>query len=261
MVVVRSISATNKNKFARVAVFVYGVFCYVIFLLTFIYMTGFVGNFGVPKSIDSAPIISIEWALLANIGSIGLFGLQHSTMARSNFKTWWTKIVPQQIERSTYVLCSSLCLMALFYFWQPLGIVIWKIETPIFRYLLFAVCGFGWLLVLASTFLINHFDLFGLRQVYLYLRGKEYTPLKFATPGFYQNVRHPLYLGFIIAFWSSPTMTLAHFVFALITAVYILGAIQLEERDLVKVHGKAYTDYCDRTPMLLPLHRHKPSSE
>jgi methanethiol S-methyltransferase len=259
--VTQFISATNKNKFARVATFVYGVVCYAIFLLTFLYMTGFVGNFGVPKSIDSAPIIPIERALLANIGLIGLFGLQHSTMARSNFKTWWMKIVPQPIERSTYVLCSSLCLMALFYFWQPLGIVIWNVETPIFRYILFALCGFGWLLVLMSTFLINHFDLFGLRQVYLYLRGKDYIPLKFTTPSLYNYVRHPLYVGWFFAFWATPTMSLAHLVFAVITAAYILVGIQLEERDLVKVHGKAYTDYRDRTPMLLPLRRHKPSSE
>lgn len=253
----QSIQTTNKSNAARVAAFIYGIACYAIFLVTFLYAIGFVGNFGVPKSIDSAPIVPLGQAFLVNVGLLGLFGLQHSAMARQEFKIWWTTIVPQSVERSTYVLFSSLCLITLFYFWQPLGITIWNVENPIFRNLLYVCFGFGWLLVLVTTFLINHFDLFGLRQVYLYLRGKDYTPLSFVTPGPYNHVRHPLYVGWFFAFWSTPTMTVAHLVFAVVTTVYILVAIQLEERDLVKIHGQAYADYRDRVPMLIPLGRRK----
>jgi methanethiol S-methyltransferase len=253
--VTQSVQATNKNKIARVAAFVYGVVCYAIFFATFLYAIGFIGNFVVPKSIDSAPIVPLGQALLVNIGLLGLFGIQHSAMARQEFKTWWTSIVPKPVERSTYVLFSSLCLITLFYFWQPLGVTIWNVESPILQNLIHASFGFGWLLVLVSTFLINHFDLFGLRQVYVYLRGKDYTSLKFVTPGPYKYVRHPLYVGWLFAFWSTPTMTVAHLVFAVVTTAYILVAIQLEERDLVKVHGKAYADYRRRVPMLIPFSR------
>lgn len=253
----QSIQEINQNKTARIAAFVYGVVCYVIFFVTFLYAIGFIGNFVVPKSIDSAPVLPLAQALLVNVGLLGLFGLQHSAMARQEFKDWWTTIVPKPVERSTYVLFSSLCLITLFYFWQPLGMTIWQVENPIFQALLYAAFGFGWLLVLASTFLINHFDLFGLRQVYLYLRGKDYTVLKFVTPGPYNYVRHPLYVGWLFAFWATPTMTLAHLVFAVITTVYILVAIQLEERDLVNVHGKSYVDYRRRVPMLIPFSRRK----
>jgi methanethiol S-methyltransferase len=247
----------TTSRIARAIGFVYGIACYAIFFVTFLYAIGFVGNFVVPKSIDSAPIIPLGQALLVNVGLLGFFGLQHSAMARQEFKTWWTTIVPEPVERSTYVLFSSLCLIVLFYFWQPLGFTIWNLDNPIFRNLLYAGFGFGWLLVLVSTFLINHFDLFGLRQVYLYLRGKDCNPLSFVTPGPYNYVRHPLYVGWFFAFWSTPTMTVAHLVFALITTAYILVAIQLEERDLVKIHGEAYVDYRRRVPMLIPFSRHK----
>ena len=247
----------NPNKAARVAAFIYGIACYVISLATLSYAIGFIGNFLVPKSIDSAPIIPLGQALLVNVGLLGFFGLQHSGMARQEFKTRWVKIVPQPIERSTYILFSSLCLITLFYFWQPLGITLWNVETPIFRTLLYVAFGFGWLLVLASTVLINHFDLFGLRQVYLYLRGKEYTPLNFVTPSLYNYVRHPLYVGLILGFWSTPTMTIAHLVFAVVTTLYILIGIQLEERDLINLHGEAYLDYRHRIPMLIPFSRRK----
>ncbi|HEY9659539.1 MAG TPA: isoprenylcysteine carboxylmethyltransferase family protein [Allocoleopsis sp.] len=253
----QSISEINQNKTARIAAFVYGVVCYVVFFVTFLYALGFVGNFVVPKSIDSAPVMPLAQALLVNVGLLGLFGLQHSAMARQEFKTWWTTIVPKPVERSTYVLFSSLCLITLFYFWQPLGITIWQVENPVFQNLLYTAFGFGWLLVLVSTFLINHFDLFGLRQVYLYLRGKDYTTLKFVTPGPYNYVRHPLYVGWLFAFWATPTMTLAHLVFAVITTAYILVAIQLEERDLVNIHGKSYVEYRRRVPMLIPFSRRR----
>jgi methanethiol S-methyltransferase len=252
----RSIQLTKSNL-SRMAIFVYGIVCYAIFFITFLYAIGFVGNFGVPKSIDSAPILPLGQALLVNIGLLGLFGLQHSGMARQEFKAMWTKLVPEPAERSTYVLFSSLCLITLFYFWQPLGFAIWIVDNPISRNLLYAGFGLGWLLVLGSTFLINHFDLFGLRQIYLYLQGKDYTPLKFGTPGLYNYVRHPLYVGWLFAFWSTPTMTAAHLVFAVITTVYILAAIQLEERDLIKAHGKTYLDYRDRVPMLIPFSHRK----
>jgi methanethiol S-methyltransferase len=253
----QSMPATHQSKVARIAAFVYGIVCYGIFLVTFLYAIGFVGNFVVPKSIDSAPIIPLGQALFVNVGLLGLFGVQHSLMARPAFKAWWTTFVPKVIERSTYVLFSSLCLIVLFYFWQPLGGTIWQVTNPIVQVGLHGLFGLGWLIVLVSTFLINHFDLFGLRQVYVYLRGQAYTPLEFATPGAYQYVRHPLYVGWFLAFWSTPTMTVAHLVFAVVTAAYILVAIQLEERDLIAVYGNAYVEYRDRVPMLIPFRRPK----
>jgi protein-S-isoprenylcysteine O-methyltransferase Ste14 len=236
----------------RIIVFTYGVTCYLIFLSTFLYAIGFVGNFLVPKSLDSAPETTFGQALLINVGLLGLFALQHSIMARPAFKRWWTKFVPPPVERSTYVLFSSLALLLLFWQWQPMGGTIWHIEHLTGRQLLYGLFTFGWLLVLVSTFLINHFDLFGLRQVYLYLRGKEYTSLKFATPWPYKVVRHPLYVGWFFAFWATPTMTVAHLVFALLTTAYILIAIHLEERDLVTAHGEAYAEYRRHVPMLVP---------
>ncbi|WP_017302039.1 methanethiol S-methyltransferase [Nodosilinea nodulosa] len=253
----QSVQTPNQNNIARVAAFIYGIVCYAIFFVTFLYAVGFIGNFAVPKSIDSASIIPLRQALLVNVGLLGFFGLQHSSMARQEFKAWWTRFVPTSIERSTYVLFSSLCLVMLFYFWQPLGITIWNVENPIVRNLFYACFGFGWLLVLLSTFLIHHFDLFGLRQVYLYLQGKDYTALKFSTPVLYNHVRHPLYVGWLLAFWSTPTMTVAHLVFAIVTTTYILVAIQLEERDLISFHGEAYLDYRRRVPMLIPFSRRR----
>lgn len=174
-------------------------------------------------------------------------------MARKSFKTWWSKFIPKPIERSTYVLFSSLCLIALFYFWQPIGGTIWNVKNPIEVTMLHVLFAVGWLLVLGSTFLINHFDLFGLRQVWLYLRGQEYTQIPFAIPSLYQYVRHPLYVGLLFAFWSTPTMTVTHLVFAVLTTAYILIGIQFEERDLVSVYGKAYADYRRQVPMLVPF--------
>jgi protein-S-isoprenylcysteine O-methyltransferase Ste14 len=243
----------------RIISFVYGVISYGLFFVTFLYAVGFVGNFIVPKSIDSAPQGPLGQALLINALLLGLFAVQHSVMARPAFKRWWTRFVPKPVERSTYVLFSSLALIALFAHWQPIGGVIWDVQNPVGRDVLYGLCAFGWGLVLVATFLINHFDLFGLRQVWLHLRGKEYRPLNFGTPGLYKIVRHPLYVGFFFAFWATPTMTAAHLFFALMTTTYILIAIRLEERDLVAEHGARYSEYRKQVPMLVPRLGGRPS--
>lgn len=239
--------------FGRVATFVYGVLCYLIFFGTFLYAIGFIGDVMVPKSIDSGRTAPLTEALLVNAALLTLFAVQHSTMARPWFKKMWTRVVPQQIERSTYVLLSSLALILLFTLWQPIGGVVWKVEQPALRAVLYGLFAMGFLLVLISTFLINHFDLFGLRQVYLYLRGREYTQLRFGTPIFYRHVRHPLYLGWLFAFWATPTMTIAHLVFAIATTAYIFLAIQLEEKDLMDVYGDDYKRYKQSVPMIVPV--------
>ena len=236
----------------RLAVFVYGVLSYACFFGTFLYAIGFVGGFGVSHSIDSVPTDPLGVAIAVDVCLLALFALQHSVMARPAFKRWWTRIVPEPAERSTYVLASSLALILLFWQWRPIGGVVWDVESPIGRAALFAVFGLGWTTVLVTTFLINHFDLFGLRQVWFYLRGEPYRPLGFVTPGPYRHIRHPLYVGWFMAFWATPTMTAAHLLFALATTGYILIAIWFEERDLVDAHGEAYADYRRRTPMFVP---------
>lgn len=236
----------------KIITFAYGVVCYAIFFATFLYAIGFVGNFAVPKTIDGSPTGPLAWALLTNVLLLGVFAIQHSVMARPAFKRWWTRYVPKPVERSTYVLFSSIALIVLFVFWQPLGGVVWQVQNPIGQIILYTLFAFGWGLVLASTFLINHFDLFGLRQVWLHLRGKGYTDLGFVTPGPYKLVRHPLYVGWFFAFWATPTMTVTHLVFAVATTAYILIAIQLEERDLVKALPQ-YDEYRRRVPMLIPF--------
>ncbi|MBI4556002.1 MAG: isoprenylcysteine carboxylmethyltransferase family protein [Candidatus Hydrogenedentes bacterium] len=237
---------------ARTTAFVYGVACYLVFFVTFLYAIGFVGNLVVPKSIDSPPQRPFPQALIVNSLLLSLFAVQHSVMARRWFKAWWTQFVPTPIERSTYVLCASLALILLFWLWQPMGGTVWNVEQPVVRAVLQALFICGWLMVLIATFLINHFDLFGLRQVYLYLRGKDYRPLEFATPGPYKLVRHPLYVGFFIAFWATPTMTVAHLVFALATTAYIMVAVFFEEADLEAYLGEAYRRYRQSTPKFIP---------
>lgn len=236
----------------RISVFLYGVFCYLVFLVSFLYGIGFLGNFLVPKSIDSGRAIPLVAALGVNVALLGVFAVQHSVMARPWFKRAWTRVVPPAAERSTYVLFSSLALLLLFWKWQPMGGVVWEVRSLTGWGVLVGLYGLGWLTVLVTTFLINHFDLFGLRQVWLYLLGRPYTSLQFGTPGPYRLVRHPLYVGWLMVFWSAPVMTVAHLVFAIATTAYILIAIQFEEHDLVAAHPE-YAEYRRRVPMLLPF--------
>lgn len=237
----------------RTLFFLYGVVNYLIFLGTFLYAVGFVGNILVPKSIDSAATAPLGEALLINTALLGLFALQHSVMARQGFKRWWTQYIPKEIERSTYVMFTNFALILMFWLWQPLGGMIWNVEGTVLQYVLYGLFGFGWLIVLISTFLINHFDLFGLRQVWLQLIGKKYTNLGFVTPGPYKLIRHPLYLGFLLAFWATPVMTVTHLIFALATTGYIFVAIWFEEKDLVSIHGRDYAEYKKGTPMIFPV--------
>lgn len=236
----------------RWLIFIYGVACYAIALATLLYAIGFVGNLWVPKSIDSARDVPLGLALLTDGGLLALFAIQHSVMARPAFKRWWTRIIPQAAERSTYILLASVALIALYKFWEPIGGVVWSVQSPIGQVVLYGLFALGWGLVFLSSFLINHFDLFGLRQVWLQLRRQPYTAVSFDSPVLYRYVRHPLYLGLLLAFWSTPTMTLTHLVFAIATTVYILIAIQLEEHDLVAVHPE-YAQYKSRVPMLVPV--------
>ena len=237
--------------FRRVSIFAYGVVSYAIFFATFLYAIGFVGGFGVPRIIDGPLEGSLAGAIAVDLALLGLFAVQHSVMARPAFKRWLTRVVPEPAERSTYVLASSLALLLLFWQWRPIGGVVWHFDNTVTRTFLYGVFGVGFGTVLVCTFLINHFDLFGLRQSWLALIGRPYTPLRFTTPGPYRVVRHPLYVGWFLAFWATPTMTAAHLLFALATTAYIMIAIQLEERDLVAAHSE-YAAYRKQVPMLIP---------
>jgi len=247
--------------FKRISFFFYGSVSYLIFLGTFLYAIGFIGNFGVPTALDGVRSKPLGIALAIDVGLLTLFAVQHSLMARPWFKDWWTRIVPRPVERSTYVLFSSVALILMFWLWQPLGGVVWSVDDPVGRLVLRGLFAFGWGLVLLSTFLINHFDLFGLRQVYLQLRGRPYTALHFGTPGPYRLVRHPLYVGWLFAFWATPEMTFAHLLFSIATTAYILLAIQFEERDLVREHGESYESYRRSVPMLIPFTRRRTDAE
>jgi methanethiol S-methyltransferase len=234
----------------RYLVLAYGVACYVMFLGVFLYAIGFVGGILVPTQLAGPPVSGWAAAILVNTGLIFVFGLQHSVMARPAFKRLLTRWMPQAAERSTYVLFTNLALILLFWQWRPMGDLVWEIHSPTLRAIFWGLFACGWLTVLGTTFLINHFDLFGLRQVWLYFRGREYTPLGFVTPGPYRFVRHPLYVGWLLAFWATPNMSVTQLVFAVGMTAYILVAIRFEERDLVQYHGPAYEQYRRSVPML-----------
>lgn len=237
----------------KLLIFIYGVVCYAVFFLAFLYAVGFVGNLVVPKTIDSGPEANFFIAVFIDLVLFGFFVGQHTVMARPGFKKRWTRIIPKPMERSTFVLCASLLLLLLFWQWRPITIVIWNVDNVLGKFVLTGLFWFGWAIVLLATFMIDHFDLFGLRQVYLNLRGRKYRHGEFTTAGLYRYIRHPIMFGFIVAFWATPLMTAGHLLFATATTVYVLIAIQLEERDLIGFIGKDYKDYRRRVPMLIPF--------
>jgi methanethiol S-methyltransferase len=244
----------------RTLILAYGAVSYVIFFLTFLYAIGFLGNVGVPKSLDSPATDPWTVALMVNVGLLSLFAVQHSVMARQGFKRLITRVIPPAAERSTYVLASSLALILLFWQWRPLGGVVWDVQNEVGRAVLYIGFAFGWALVLFSTVVINHFDLFGLRQTWREFRGQPQATLRFVTPVLYRMVRHPLYVGWLFAFWSTPTMTVTHLLFTAVATGYILVAIQFEERDLMRAHPE-YAEYRRRVPMLVPAWRQQPTSQ
>jgi methanethiol S-methyltransferase len=244
---------SRRSAMQRVAFLLYGLLAYVSFLAVFLYAIGFLGNFWVPKSIDSGVEGPLAASLAVNVALLVLFGLQHTIMARQGFKAWWTKLVPRPVERSTYVIISNVLLALLYWQWRPITGVVWSVESAIGGYALWTLFGAGWLLVFLSSLVIDHFDLFGLRQVVLYYQGKQYEPLHFKAAWFYKLVRHPLLLGWMIAFWATPEMSVGHLLFAIGTTLYMLIAIPIEERDLAQFHGPEYADYRRRVPMLLPF--------
>ena len=236
----------------RVIAFLYGLACYVVFFVTFLYAIGFVSGLVVPKTIDTGTVVPLTEAFIVNILLMSVFAIQHSVMARKQFKRWWTQFVPASVERSTYVLFASLALVLLFWQWRPIPVLMWEIDNPQIAMAITGLSFAGWLIVLTSTFLINHFELFGLHQVASNLAGRSIPAPHFRTPMYYQFVRHPIYLGFIIAFWAAPTMTAGHMLFAAVTTAYIFVGIYLEERDLVDLFGDEYRRYKDRVSMLVP---------
>jgi methanethiol S-methyltransferase len=240
---------------SRIAAFLYGLIAYAFFLVVFLYAIGFVGNIGVPKSIDSGVAPPLAEALLINALLLSLFAVQHSVMARVWFKRMWTRIVPEPVERSTYVLIASAVLAFVMWQWRPIPTEVWNVQNATGRMVLQALFALGWFGVLLSTWLVDHFGLFGMRQVYAFARGVPYQPPAFKTPALYKMVRHPLYLGFIVGFWSTPTMSVAHLFFAVMTTAYIVVAIQFEERDLMNFYGDAYRRYRQQVSMLIPFPR------
>jgi methanethiol S-methyltransferase len=242
---------------ARITAFLYGIVAYLVFFVTFLYAIGFVEDLVVPVTIDGgiAPPTTLLRALIVNLALLSIFAAQHSVMARPQFKRWWTRFVPVTIERTTYVLLASLALALLIWQWRPMPAIVWQITQPQLAAVVTGLSFLGWLLVLSSTFLINHFELFGLHQVANNLSGRPMPKPRFRTPLFYRFVRHPLYLGFIIAFWAAPTMTQGHLLFAAVTTAYILVGVWLEERDLVALFGDEYRRYRQRVSMLIPGRR------
>jgi protein-S-isoprenylcysteine O-methyltransferase Ste14 len=235
-----------------VLAFLYGVVAYLTFFGTILYAIGFVTGLMVPKTIDTGTVVPLTEAIVVNLLLMSLFAVQHSVMARRQFKEWWTQYVPKPVERSTYVLLASLALILLFWQWRPIPTVMWQVADPQVAMAILAVSFVGWVLVFFSTFLINHFELFGLHQVANNLVGRDMPPLRFKTPVLYKVVRHPIYLGFIIAFWAAPTMTAGHLLFAAVTTVYIFVGIALEEHDLIELFGDEYRRYRERVSMLIP---------
>lgn len=243
---------------SRALFLVFGLTAYLIFFATFLYLIAFVGNLpGLPKTIDRGPEAALGTALAINLGLIALFGLQHSVMARQGFKRAWTRVVPEPIERSMYVLCASIALIILFLLWRPMPAIVWNVENPMGMAIMWALFAGGFLIVLVSTFLLSHFELFGLKQVWLNMRGQRPGTMKLAQPLFYRLVRHPLYTGFFLAFWATPVMTAGHLLFAVAMSAYMLIAIRYEERDLVALYGAEYEDYRGRVGMLTPRLRRR----
>lgn len=246
---------------SRFAALFYGLAVYLLFLVTFLYLIGFTAGILVPKHVDNGHATHLALAIALNVLLVTLFAVQHTIMARPGFKRWITRHIPRAVERSTFVLVASLILLLLFWQWRPIDAVVWHVEHPLGRAIIWASFLFGWMLVLGSTFLINHFDLFGLRQVVLQFQRRDYTDYPFVERAIYRFIRHPLMLGFIIAFWSAPTMTAGHLLFALAMTGYILVGIRFEERDLIRHHGPAYEDYRQRTGMLMPRPRRAPAAD
>ena len=242
----------------RFIAFVYGLAAYAVFFVTFLYAVAFVGNMPVPKTIDSGTVASLPESLIVNLALLSLFAIQHSVMARPAFKEWWTQFVPKPVERSTYVLLASLALVLLFWQWRPLPVVLWHVDQSQSAMAVTGLSHLGWLIVLSSTFLINHFELFGVHQVANNMSGRPMAAPRFRTPLYYKFVRHPIYLGFIIAFWATPTMTVGHLLFAAVTTAYIVVGILLEEHDLIDLFGDDYRRYRNRVSMLLPWRKSEP---
>lgn len=242
----------RRNPIGRFIAFLYGLAAYAVFFASFLYAIGFVSGLVVPKTIDTGPALPITEALIVNILLMSLFAAQHSVMARRQFKEWWTQYVPKSVERSTYVLFASLVLVLLFWQWRPIPTVLWHVANPQIAMAIIGLSFVGWLIVLTSTFLINHFELFGLHQVVNNLSGRPMPVPRFRTPLFYKLVRHPIYLGFIVAFWAVPIMTVGHLLFAAVTTAYIIVGILLEENDLIDMFGDDYRHYRNRVSMLIP---------
>jgi protein-S-isoprenylcysteine O-methyltransferase Ste14 len=248
-------SIAPETAMGRIAALIYGLASYALFVVTTVYAVGFVSGIAVPKTIDSGTPAPLVEALAVNLVLLAIFALQHSIMARKSFKRWWTQFVPEPVERATYVLLSTLALALLFWQWRPLPAVVWQIGDPAAAMIVQGLALLGWVIVFVSTFLISHFELFGLQQVFVHLDGRSLQPGRFRAPGLYRLVRHPLYFGFLVAFWAAPVMTLGHLLFAVATTGYVLVGIALEERDLVAAFGDEYRAYRKRVAMLIPFLR------